>query len=342
MDELLTMSVSTKPDNFASEGRKWVHRSLLALASVAVVFVAVGLWAARSNLSGALEHIPWQVIPEVIGLVSLGWLLRSLRWHYYVGQRKWPIPFTYSLLAFFSSFAFAVTPAKAGELVKSVLLRSRFDIPLADGAGVLLVERLGDLLAVMILAAGGFTLMRDGLAYFVAAILIVGGMTLVISCRPASVALLALFRRIHPKAAPLAEKIARLLDSGRALLQPAPLLTGIGIALVSWTCEGLAFHLLVRCFGLAIQPVTSCAIFGIATVVGAMSALPGGLGSFEVVAVILLTRLGLPASTAILPVLLFRFFSLWLANLVGFFFLMHWLAFVSKNKTVSPLATVML
>jgi len=41
-------------------------------------------------------------------------------------------------------------------------------------------------------------------------------------------------------------------------------------------------------------------------------------------------------------VLLFRFFSLWLANLVGFFFLMHWLAFVSKNKTVSPLATVLL
>lgn len=342
MDELLTMSVSSKSDNFASEGRKWVHRSLLALASVAVIFVGVALWAARSNLSGALQHLPWQVIPEVIGLVSLGWLLRSLRWHYYVGKRNWPVPLAYSLLAFFSSFAFAVTPAKAGELVKSVLLRSRFDIPLADGAGVLLVERLGDLLAVMILAAGGLTLLRDGLAYFVAAIFLVGGMTLVITCRPASMALLAFFRRIHRKASPLAEKIGRLLDSGRALLQPAPLFTGIGIALVSWTCEGLAFHLLVRNFGLAIQPVTSCAIFGFGTIVGAMSALPGGLGSFEVVAVILLTRLGLPASTAILPVLLFRFFSLWLANLVGFSFLLYWLSFISKEKTVSPPATVML
>jgi uncharacterized membrane protein YbhN (UPF0104 family) len=63
------------------------------------------------------------------------------------------------------------------------------------------------------------------------------------------------------------------------------------------------------------------------------------LGSFEVVAVILLTRLGLPTSTAILPVLLFRFFSLWLTNLVGFFFLMYWLSSVSKDKPDSPFAT---
>ena len=85
--------------------------------------------------------------------------------------------------AFLASFAFTATPGKAGEAVKSVLLRGRYGVPLADGMGVLLVERLGDLLAVLVLAAGGLTLLADAQGYFLIAASGVIAATLFVSKR---------------------------------------------------------------------------------------------------------------------------------------------------------------
>ena len=64
-----------------------------------------------------------------------------------------------------------------------------------------------------------------------------------------------------------------------------------------------------------------------------MSALPGGIGSFEVVMVLLLSRLAL-------PVVLFRFCTLWLTSLLGFLFLLGLLSFVSRGNANSPRQSV--
>jgi uncharacterized membrane protein YbhN (UPF0104 family) len=302
---------------------RWATRSLLVLAAIMCLYVGASVWAKRADLAGASGKLPWHVIPSVIGLVFLGWGLRSLRWHYYVKRLGWPVPLHHSLLAFFASFAFTATPGKAGEVVKSVLLRTRYNVPLADGAGVLLVERLGDLLAVLVLAAGGLTLMADGVIYFVLAVLMVGGIGALVSSRAVYYPLLMQIERIG-RLAGLADKLLRLLDTGRRLLRPAPLLAGVGIALVAWSCEGWAFHVLMRGFGVAITPVKACSIFGIATLFGALCASPGGVGGFEGVMLWLLSRLGLPVAAATLPIVLFRFCTLWLTSLLGFGFLLWW------------------
>ena len=158
-----------KPLPSRNEWRKWVKHSLWLLAVIIAVYSAAGLWAVRGDLARASQSLPWRVLPPVMGLVVLGWALRSLRWHYYVRHLRWPVSLSHSLLAFFASFAFSATPGKVGEVVKSVLLRTRYDVPLADGAGVLLVERLGDLLAILVLSAGGLVLLADGVPYFILA-----------------------------------------------------------------------------------------------------------------------------------------------------------------------------
>lgn len=317
------------------EWRKWAKRSLLVLGITIGCYVGAGLWAVRGDLARATDRLSWHFIPVILGLVVLGWFLRSLRWHYYVRYLQWPVPLGPSLLAFFASFAFTATPGKAGELVKSVLLRTRYNVPLADGAGVLLVERLTDLIAVLLLAAGGLAMLADGVIYFVLTAAIVGGMTLLVTSRPLYRALLLPFSRIHRLAGPV-EKVLRLLEAGRKLLQPAPFLAGVGIAFIAWGCEGCAFHLLLRNFGVATRLTTSCSVFGVATVVGALSALPGGLGSFEAVMVLLLSRMGLTVAAATLPVLLFRFFTFWLGSFIGLLFLAGWFVSVPSSAAEQP------
>jgi glycosyltransferase 2 family protein len=307
---------------------RWIGRSVVSLTVIMALYLGATVWAARGDLMRAFGQLPLGALPSVIGLVFLGLGLRAMRWQYYVHRLQWQVSRRHSLAAFLASFAFTATPGKVGEAVKSVLLRTRFNVSLAEGLGVLMVERLGDLLAVLILAIGGLALLADAIVYFVIAAFLVGGMTLFVSCRPIYAFVLSLAARI-PKLSPVAGKVLHLLDTSRALLRPTPFLIGVGIATVAWGCEGWAFHILARSYGVETSFLTSCSIYGVATLVGALSMMPGGLGSFEVVMVLLLKQLGTPADSATLLVVLFRSCSLWLGSLVGLAFLLGWLAFVS-------------
>jgi len=324
-----------KPLPSRNEWRKWVKHSLWLLAVIIAVYSAAGLWAVRGDLARASQSLPWRVLPPVMGLVVLGWALRSLRWHYYVRYLRWPVSLSHSLLAFFASFAFSATPGKVGEVVKSVLLRTRYDVPLADGAGVLLVERLGDLLAILVLSAGGLVLLADGVPYFILAAALILGVTLLVSHGPIYHRLFSLLARV-PRLAGLVEKSLRLLDAGSRLLKPTPFLVGIAIVLLAWGCEGCAFHLLIRGFGVKVGLGTSCSIYALATLAGALSALPGGLGSFEVVMVLLLTRLGLAAGQATLPVLLFRFCTFWMGSFLGLIVFAGWILATPAKTSPQP------
>jgi uncharacterized protein (TIRG00374 family) len=307
---------------------RWVGRGVFFLAAIMCLYLGATVWTARGNLVQAMQQLPMGTLPSVLALVLLGLALRAGRWHYYVRYLRWDVPWHHSLIAFLASFAFTATPGKAGEVVKSVLLRTRYDVPLADGMGVLLVERLGDLLAVLVLAVGGLALLADSLIYFLAAALLVVGMTVFTSSRRIYAPILSRMAKIS-KLADLVNKILHLLNAGEALLRPTPFLVGVGIAVIAWGCEGWAFHLLIRGFGVESGFFTSCSIYGIATLVGALSALPGGLGSFEVVMALLLSRLGMPLATTTLPIVLFRLCTLWLGSFVGLIAMVGWFSYIA-------------
>jgi uncharacterized membrane protein YbhN (UPF0104 family) len=200
-----------------------------------------------------------------------------------------------------------------------MLLRSQHKISLAQGAGVLLIERLGDLFAVIVLAIGGLTFFVDLSSYVVASVFAIGAVVLI----AANIVL------THAQAIP---KVRVLLDAVQLLLRPLPLIIGGGIALAAWSCEALAFHFLVTRLGIAGSPLISLSIYGLSNLAGALSMLPGGLGGFEAVMVLLLTRLFSPTSLATVTVVIFRLCTLWLFSLVGIIFMLAWIIFISKRR----------
>jgi glycosyltransferase 2 family protein len=309
---------------------RWLGRAVATLTLVMGLYLGATVWAVRGDLARAIGMFPASVLPGTIGLVLLGLALRAVRWHYYTLCLRWPVPWLHSVVAFLASFAFTATPGKAGELIKSVLLRTRYDVSLSDGFGVLLVERLGDLLAVLVLASGGLGLLADATVYFLATAVVIAATTLFVSNRWIYYPILSQVGRVR-KLSGIVHRLLRALDTGRALLRPIPFLFGVGIAVIAWGCEGLAFHLVLRGFGLEMEILESFSIYGVATLVGALSALPGGLGSFEVVMVLLLSRLGIPVATATLPVVVFRLCSLWLGSLIGLIFMFGWLWLVGPG-----------
>jgi uncharacterized protein (TIRG00374 family) len=315
--------------------RKWVRRSLLVLIAIAGVYAGATLWIGPDAWRTALDAVSTRDILIVIGLVMIGFLLRAGRWHYYVRVLDWDVPLVPSLTAFVASFALTATPGKAGELVKAALLRTRHDVSLTQGVGILMIERLGDLLALIMLALGGLTLFIDLRGYVIASLVVVGVAALIAS---QSQIARAITMRISAASQlrTVALKLLNALDAGKQLLRPLPVLVGGALALAAWSCEGLAFHLLVGHLAIHSPLPISFSIFSFSTLAGAMSMLPGGIGGVEVVMALLLTRLAAPASVAAVAVLLFRLCTLWLFSVIGFAFLLGWLILLSRRAGVMP------
>ncbi len=111
---------SLVPDDESMQS-KWLRRSGFILMGMVSVYAAATLWAGRGGWQLALTAISPDDFLIIVGLVSIGFLLRAGRWHYYIRVLQWDVPLLHSILAFVASIALTATPAKSGELAKAVL-----------------------------------------------------------------------------------------------------------------------------------------------------------------------------------------------------------------------------
>jgi uncharacterized protein (TIRG00374 family) len=111
--------------------------------------------------------------------------------------------------------------------------------------------------------------------------------------------------------------VGRALAAASKLLSPRLLTAGVGIALLAWGAEALTFALVVREVGIEIPVLAGMGIFAVATLLGAVSFLPGGVGATEAVMAALLVVAGGTFPEAAAAILIIRVVTLWWAVLLG-------------------------
>ncbi len=286
-----------------------------------LVFLAVILVGDLQQTRTQVKEFNWIYFPLVLLLTLFNYILRFFKWHFYLGQVGIK---DYSILKsarlFLAGFPLAVTPGKVGEALKAVWLEKETGLPVSKGISVVLAERISDGLGVLILSTLGVLAYPQ---YWPAFAIVLGGLILLIiliQIRPAALWLLELASRL-----PFSYKISRGLrdfyEGSYALFKPQALLVAVSIGVVSWLGEGIGMYYVLR--GLGIPPgwqTLSIAVFVLAfsTVIGAVSALPGGLGAAEVsIAGMLTLLLGLARDKAAAATLIIRFATLWFAVLIG-------------------------
>jgi glycosyltransferase 2 family protein len=308
---------------FSKAWRGRIRGAAIVLGGSAFIYVGVTFWVGRSIWSGRAtgELLSLRELPAVIGLVFIGICFRAARFYYYGRRLRWSIPFWPSVVVFVAGFSLTMTPGKAGELLKSALLRARYGTSVAQSAGVLIVERLGDLLALIILASSGFLLFSGLAYYFVFSLAVV----VLVCVAPATI--------IHPllqwstrykRFRPLAERLMWITQTIGSLLKPEPLLIGLTLAAAGWASEACAFSVLAQKLPVTIPLVASFLIVGLSAVIGALSMLPGGLGGVEAVMMLLLTKLGVDIPSAGMTVIMYRLCTLYLMTVIGFCSLGLW------------------
>jgi glycosyltransferase 2 family protein len=303
------------------------------------VFAAACLYGLRNDvalISLAPLARSWDLVALAALCSLLNYALRIVRWHRYLARLGRSLPFGFTSLTYIAGFAFTLSPGKVGEMARARYY-SRLGISLPDVAGAFFIERLLDLIAMVVLAALIATAAPQYQFATWSAGAITVGLLVVLAVLPWS----GLASRLEAGAglprtvARAAAGAAKALGAARSLLSPGTLLFGFVLGLVAWGLEGLGLYALGSIFPTVHLAATlGVGIYAVAVLVGAISFLPGGLGSTEAVMTALLTTQGFPLGDALLVTILCRVVTLWLAVCIG------WVAvFLLRHRMVPAVST---
>lgn len=293
-------------------------RILLAALLGVFLYGAFVVYTGYQELADVLADFHAWTFAAALGLASTNYLLRFLKWQYYLklldirGVR--PLD---SFLVFLSGFVLTVTPGKVGEVFKSAVLSKTHDIAAERTASIVVAERLTDVLAIVLLLVLGSASLGGSLFWAgLGAVALTTGFVAIFWSGPVLWGLTQLERGWLRAFIP---KLRHAYDQLRKLASPRALGIPTLLSLVGWGCEGFGLYLLLLGFGQHVDHWHATFFYATATLAGALVPVPGGLGVAEALLQQQLVRIaGVAIGAATASMLLIRFATLWWAVIVGF------------------------
>lgn len=301
------------PD-LVSRFRRWV---VVGIAVTALLYVAGSVWAGFRELGTELGRFQWVWILPVIALTLGNYFLRFLKWHYLLGSLGVAMPWKADAWNFTAGLSMAISPGKAGELLKPYVVRAVTGTPMARTVPALITERLTDAIALLILAGVSITTFAaDQVMYVIVPSVLTASGLAVLASRRLSLGILGVLGKV-PLVNKVQPKLLEMYEAMRLCVAPVPLFITVAISVVAWGAECLGFQLVFTGLGVD-APFDVCFfLYAFATVAG--SAMPGGIGVAEgALAVGAMQFLpGLTEAEAAAASLLTRLATLWLGVGLG-------------------------
>ncbi len=304
--------------------RRQAPRVLVGVVLAVVVVSGLTLFGDARQLGAALRRFDWWLAVPVLGLTLANYALRFVKWEIYLRRLAIPrLSLRTSGLVFFSGFSMSVTPGKVGELIKCVYLRRLTGVPVARTSAVVAAERITDGLAMLALSGVGLTQFAYGRTLLGVAFVAV--LALVVALRrPRLLASVLGWMEGRPLVGRAVEHLTAFVAASNELLRPGLLAGAVGLGVVSWLGECVAFFLVLVGLGI---PATwhlllvATFVLAVSSIVGAVSMLPGGLGvadaSVAGMLLLLVPDDAMTRGTAVAATLLIRFATLWFAVILG-------------------------
>lgn len=286
-----------------------------------LVLVGLALLGDLREVGRLISAFRWEYFLAALGLTLVNYGLRFIKWHFYLGQigvRRLSI--SQSMGLFVGGFPLAVTPGKLGEVIKAIWLMRVTGVPVARGVSVVLAERISDGLAVLALSVLGVVSYPRYWPVFITILAILLLVVVGSQIRPLVQWLLDQGERVRFLQRAV-HSLREFYEGSFMLFRPAATFVAVLLGTISWLGEGLGFYMILLGLGLAPSlelATTAVFVLSFSTVVGAASALPGGLGAAEAsIAGMLIFILQLDPALATSATLLIRLATLWFGVLLG-------------------------
>ncbi len=292
-----------------------------------VVFAGLAIYGDLPEILGEVSSFPIAYWFMALGLAFANYLLRLLRWHYYLRFLGVRIGIGPSTAIFMSGLSMTISPGRVGELSKSYFLKEKLDVPVALSSTAVIAERITDLAAVLILSLWGLTNVPYGWAVAVALLALFGIFAVLVLSPWGGERLLRL---------PLPQGWKPFLSMSRDAFQQVfsfkPLTIAVGLGILAWLAEGCALWVVLQGLDVPGSLGQAISIYAVATLLGAITMLPGGLVGTEGGMVALLQQLNLSKTHASTATFIIRLCTLWFAVLIGVIALIYVQVYMRKES----------
>jgi uncharacterized membrane protein YbhN (UPF0104 family) len=295
-----------------------IRRALVGLALVSGLYLAALFWAdSKNNVFAELPKL-LAVLPLLMAISLSSYVVRYLRWYWLLHRAGHTLPVIAGFAVYLSGLAFTATPGKVGELVRIRYLEPH-GVPPWRALAAFVYERAFDLLAVLLLATL-VIVRKDVYVYVVGFVVLFIGVLVMVAMNPGWLTAIAAFANRHAFTR-IARAVVVLRDGlagCRVWATPLDALVAIGFGLTAWGLTAYSFVVLLRHLDIGLPFLLALAIYPLATLAGAASMMPGGVGSTEVTIVALLAVQGVGLGIATLAAVGIRLGSIWFSVAIGF------------------------
>lgn len=287
--------------------KHWRIGLLGALVSIAAVYFVLRQMDVRL-LGEALQHARYiYLLPSTV-LIVLGLAARAVRWRVLLVGGL-PIQRAFNILNV-AYLVNGILPLRIGEVARAYLAtRATPPVPFLKSTSTIIIERMLDLLAVLVISALALAAgplpdeVRTGAALFTP--LVIVGFFLLILMASQRTRALRLVESISSRI-PLLQRIdvvalvGHFLDGLRPLTQPSALANTLLWTAISWTFSLASGYVLMLAFYDRADWVVTCLFTAAASFVVAVPAVPGSLGTYELSILLVLQASGYgePVETA--------------------------------------------
>ena len=274
------------------------------MRTVIAVLLAVGLVAVflrnadLSRVWQAMRTARPELLAAAVGLTLITYVIRTERWQYLLeplGKTRFKVAFRATVIGFAAS---SVLPARAGEVLRPYLLARREGLSATATFATIIVERILDLVAVLILLATYLIAFDPGMAARDSALFSAIRLGGLIMAPVAVLALIVMFvlagrpdwlhaglesaERILPgRLSSLLGRITWMFSEGFGVLRrPERLLASMGWTLVLWVVICMETWVVAMAFGIDMPFAGSWLMLAL-LVVGIAVPTPGGVGGFH-------------------------------------------------------------
>jgi len=287
---------------------------------VGVLISAIFIWVALRGLNlaaflVALRHANyWWLIPGIVVYFGAVWI-RAWRWHYLLKpikviptRRVWPI----TVIGYMGN---NIYPARAGEVLRAVLLKRHEGVAVSAALATIIVERIFDgvvMLGFVFFNLSELTQLTGGsgfigsiqqlalygsLAFFGALVVfLVAAMFPLTTGRAGQWIIEHLLpRRFQEQAIGI---MSRFLDGLASLRSPLNVLMVFLTTVFIWLLETLKYWLVMHAFPMSVSFFALMLMNGIVNLATTLPSAPGYIGTFDAPGIAVLQAYGVPQAIA--------------------------------------------
>ncbi|MEO8356804.1 MAG: lysylphosphatidylglycerol synthase transmembrane domain-containing protein [Chloroflexota bacterium] len=308
---------------------------------ISILFIWLALRGLRlEEFWGAVEQANYIWLVPGVAVYFVGVWVRAWRWHYLLGPIK-KIPtktmFPITTIGYMGN---NIYPARAGEVLRAVVLKRREGVPVSASLATIIVERIFD--GVVMLAfvfvnlpelakltgSSGFVgniqqVAVIGTGVFIGALLIF----LVAAMFPHMTAKigLSMIERLMPKRlqAKIIGIMNKFLDGLASLRSPFNVLMVFFTSVIIWLLETGKYWFVMHAFNFSVSFYALMLMNGIVNLATTIPSAPGYIGTFDAPGIAVLTAYGVEHSIAAGYTLVLHV-ALWLPiTLLGAYYMAH-------------------